>query len=121
MKIVGKLDWAAYKRRKKTLGRNFFLGRCVVGRQIKGKIFPFKTLFLLDASLIRFFSWELLENEKNAGKRIGMIQLFFISQAKTAESFRFVFRIYAPFLLSQCRGRAVFYYLSLSLFPACRL
>lgn len=97
MKIVGKLDWAAYKRRKKTLGRNFFLGRCVVGRLIKGKIFPFKTLFLLDASLIRFFSWELLENEKNAGKRIGMIQLFFISQAKTAEVIPIRFPDLRPF------------------------
>nr|DAK17384.1 MAG TPA: hypothetical protein [Caudoviricetes sp.] len=27
--------------------RNFFRGRCVVFRRIKGKFFPFKTLFSL--------------------------------------------------------------------------
>nr|DAJ14662.1 MAG TPA: hypothetical protein [Siphoviridae sp. ctEfY6] len=36
----------------------------MVLRQIKGKFFPFKTLFLLDDSFLDFYSWELNEIKK---------------------------------------------------------
>lgn len=87
---------AAYKRRKKTLGRNFFSGRCVVWRRIKGKIFPFRTLFLLDVSLLCFFSWELHENEKKRRKTNRKDSSVFKSQAETDEVFPIRFPDYAP-------------------------